>query len=150
MIRLDLLNRLSVTKVINPAANSNIGTTAQVGATIDHANTMGTLYVIQTGTLSDADAVYSVLLEESDNSDMSSSNAVDDVDMITMTSGTAPEAAAAFNYADDNSVRRLGYIGSKRYTRLTITPTTTADSGDTPLSAVAIQVMRARGNVTGS
>ena len=90
MIRLDLLNRLSVTKVINPAANSNIGTTAQVGATIDHANTMGTLYVIQTGTLSDADAVYSVLLEESDNSDMSSSNAVDDVDMITMTSGTAP------------------------------------------------------------
>lgn len=46
------------------------------------------------------------------------------------------EANAGFNYADDGEVRKLGYIGHKRYTRLTITPT--GNSGSAPISAVAV------------
>ena len=33
-----------------------------------------------------------------------------------------PEAAAGFQFDSDNQVRKLGYVGNKRYTRLTITP----------------------------
>ena len=59
--------------------------------------------------------------------------AVADADLL----GT--EALASFIFSDDNKCFKLGYIGSKRYTRLTITPS--GNSG-TPsgalLSAVAI------------
>lgn len=47
-----------------------------------------------------------------------------------------PEAAAGFQFDDDNEVRKLGYIGNKRYTRLTITPALNASA--TLLAAVAV------------
>ena len=48
--------------------------------------------------------------------------------MISQTTGTAPETAAAFAFDSDNQVRKLGYIGFKRYTRLTITPAANASA----------------------
>ena len=47
-------------------------------------------------------------------------------------------ALAAFQFDDDKECRKIGYVGSKRYTRLTITPTGN-DSGAAPLSAVALK-----------
>jgi len=55
---------------------------------------------------------------------------VDDAHLV----GT--EAAAAFNFADDGEVRKLGYVGNKRYTRLTVTPS--GNSGSAPIAAMAI------------
>lgn len=127
----DLYNNITVRPVIAPAVNTDLGTTPLVGAIIDHRGYESALYVISTGTLSDANATYAVLLEESNDSGMSGANEVADADMH----GT--EATAAFTYANDGVVRKLGYKGSKRYTRLTITPTG-ADSGNSPISAVAI------------
>lgn len=69
-----------------------------------------------TGTLSDADATFTTLLEESDAADMAGATAVADGDMI----GT--EALASFGFADDSECRKLGYIGNKAYIRATITP----------------------------
>jgi hypothetical protein len=40
-------------------------------------------------------------------------------------------------FGDDNETRKLGYVGNKRYVRLTITPAN--NTGDTFFSAVAIQ-----------
>lgn len=127
----DLYNYLAVRPVIAPAANSNLGTTPLVGAVIDHRGFGSALYVINLGTLSDANATYTVLLEESNSADMSNANAVADADMH----GT--EAAAGFQYDDDGEVRKLGYKGYKRYTRLTITPAG-ADSGNSPIGAVVV------------
>ncbi len=127
----DHANNITIRPVIAPAANTDLGTTALVGTVIDRAGYETLTYAIVTGTLSDADAVYVVLLEESDN-DSSNFTAVADADLI----GT--EAAAGFTYADDGETRKLGYIGNKRYTRLTITPTTTAQSGNSPIAAIAI------------
>lgn len=126
----DTYNNISVKPVIAPAANANLGTTPLVGAVVDLLGFNSLTYIVQTGTLSDADATYSTLLEESDVSG-SGFTAVDDADLL----GT--EAAASFTFANDGVVRKLGYIGSKRYTRLTVTPAA-ADSGNSPISAVAI------------
>jgi len=46
------------------------------------------------------------------------------------------EVLAAFQFDDDNETRKLGYIGAKRYTRLTITPVANASAA--VLCAVAI------------
>lgn len=126
----DQANLLTVRPVIAPAANTDLGTTPLVGTVIDRVGYESLTYGIVTGTLSDANATYAVLLEESDV-DNDGFTAVADADMI----GT--EAAAGFTYADDSETRKLGYIGNKRYTRLTITPTG-ADSGNSPIAAVAI------------
>ena len=86
--------------------------------------------MIATGSIADADATFTVLLEESDDSGMSGASAVADADLL----GT--EVLAAFQFDDDNETRKLGYIGAKRYTRLTITPVANASAA--VLSVVAI------------
>ncbi len=126
----DLVRNIDVRPVIVPAANSNLGTTALVGTVIDQQGFNSLAYAIITGTLSDVDATYTVLLEESDASG-SGFTAVDDADLH----GT--EAAAGFTFANDGVTRKLGYRGFKRYTRLTITPAA-ADSGNSPIVAIAI------------
>ncbi|MFG1282275.1 hypothetical protein [Xanthobacter autotrophicus] len=123
----DLASNIAIRAVIAPVVVSD--NTAAVGTVIDRLGFDSLAYVIATGTLADADATFAVLLEESDASG-SGFAAVADADMI----GT--EATAGFTFADDGKVRKLGYIGHKRYTRLTITPT--GNSGSAPIAAVAI------------
>ncbi len=67
---------------------------------------------------------------------MAGANAVADADMISQATGAAPEAAASFQFDSDDQVRKLGYIGNKRYTRLTITPANNASAA--LLSAIAV------------
>jgi hypothetical protein len=126
----DSFHSLAVRPVIAPAANNDLGTTPLVGAVIDKSGFESLLYLIQTGTLSDANATYAVLLEESDEDDTNFAPVADE-DLL----GT--EADAGFTFGDDGETRKIGYIGNKRYTRLTITPTG-ADDGDSPIAAVAV------------
>jgi hypothetical protein len=130
----DMTNNILIKRVLSPVSVSD--NTAQVGQIIDRLGYDALTYIIATGSLADADATFTVLLEESDASDMTGAAAVADADMVTQTSGTAPETAASFQYDSDNQVRKLGYIGNKRYTRLTITPANNASAG--LLSAVAV------------
>ncbi len=127
----DLANVITPKRVLSPVSTD--ADTALVGEIIDKKGFESVTYVIATGSIGDANATFTVLLEESDSSNMASASAVADADLI----GT--EVLASFQYDDDNETRKLGYIGSKRYTRLTITPS--GNSG-TPsgalLSAVAI------------
>lgn len=123
----DLASNIAVRTVIAPAVISD--NTAAVGAVIDRLGFNSLAYVITSGTLADADATFTVLLEESDSSG-SGFTAVADADLI----GT--EADASFTFANDGVVRKLGYRGHKRYTRLTITPA--GNSGSAPLAAVAV------------
>ncbi len=127
-------SNIQVKRVISPVSVSD--NTAQVGQIIDGQGYDSLEYIIATGSIADADATFTVLLEESDASNMSGSNAVADADMLSQTAGTAPETAASFQFDDDNEVRKLGYIGTKRYTRLTLTPANNASAA--LLSAVAV------------
>ncbi len=124
----DLTNNIHIKRVIAPVSVAD--TTPLVGQIIDRQGYDSLTYVIAPGAIADADATFTVLLEESDDSALSGGTAVADADLI----GT--EALAAFQFDDDNETRKLGYIGSKRYTRLTITPVANASAA--LVSAVAV------------
>jgi len=123
----DLSSNITPKRVISPVSVAD--NTAQVGTVVDSQGFGSVTYVIATGSIADADATFTVLLEESDASG-SGYTAVADDDLI----GT--EALAAFQFDDDNECRKLGYRGVKRYTRLTITPANNASAA--LISAVAI------------
>jgi hypothetical protein len=122
----DGISQTQVKRVLSPVSVAD--TTAQVGQIIDHQGFDKAAYLILTGSIADADATFTVLLEEGDVANLSDAAAVADADMVSQTNGTAPETAAAFQFDDDNEVRKLAYIGSKRYTRLTITPVNNASA----------------------
>ena len=144
MIASDLMASVEVVRALSPASNTD--DTARVAQIIDHSLYTGGFYAIQTGNLADAGADWTVLLEESDASDMSGANAVADADLLP--AGTGQEAAASFNQGNDDVIRTLGYRGIKRYTRLTITPSGNAAQAVT--AAVWVGMKRMRGTVTGS
>lgn len=129
----DLTNNIQVKRCISPASVSD--NTAQVGQVIDRLGYESVTYLILTGSIADADTTFTVLLEECDTSG-GSYTAVADADMISQLAGTAPETAAAFQFDDDNEVRKLGYVGNKRYTKLTVTPANNASAA--VLAAVAV------------
>ena len=116
----DMLNAITVKKVIAPISGA-ASDAAIVGAIIDHQGYESATYIIETGVISDSDATFTVLLEEGDDSTLSDNTSVADADMISQ-GANAPETDAAFATADDGEVRTLGYRGTKRYTRLTLTP----------------------------
>lgn len=126
----DMHNNIQVLSVIDPYDHGT-GDTAKTGEIIDSQGASSLEYIIQTGSLADADATFTVLLEESNDSGMSGSNAVADADLL----GT--EVGASFIFSDDNKIAKIGYVGSKRYTRLTITPVN--NTGAVLLSACAIK-----------
>jgi hypothetical protein len=124
----DLHNNIGVKRVISPVSVAD--TTALVGQIIDRQGFESLEYVIATGSIADADATFTVLLEEGDSATLTDAAAVADADLL----GT--EALAAFQFDDDDECRKLGYKGNKRYTRLTITPVANASAA--LISAVAI------------
>ena len=124
----DAFNNIHPIRCISPVVIGD--DTASVGAIIDRQGFDSLTYIIATGTLADVDATFAILLEESDDSGMSGASAVADSDLL----GT--EALAGFTFTHDDETRKVGYIGDKRYTRLTLTPTN--NSGNAPVAVVAI------------
>lgn len=101
--------------------------TAQVSATCDRRGYDSVMLALITGTLTDADAVWSVLIEDSD--DDSTYAAVVDAEL----NGT--ETLAGFAFGDDGECRKIGYCGVKRYVRATVDDTT-ANTGNLFLAGV--------------
>src|SRR5688572_9988916 len=134
MIPRDAITPLSFLRALSPVRQTN-SDAAFVSQIIDMADLMSLTFVIALGALTDAGFTTVVLLEESDDSGMSGAVAVDDKDMLP--SGTGQEAATAFTEANDDVVRTLGYVGTKRYVRLTITPTGNG-AGNIDIAIVAI------------
>jgi hypothetical protein len=151
MIGRDLHNTLSYQRAISPLTQTN-SSTAIVSQIIDMADLLGLEFVIMIGALTDANATFAVLMEEGDDSALADAAAVADADMLPTpnnSSSTAPEAAAGFTFAHDDAIRSIGYVGIKRYVRLTITPTGN-DAGSASIGVLAVGLPRARANVNGS
>lgn len=125
----DLANHLEVRRAISPAA-ATTDNTPYVSQIIDLAGFSRLVFAILLGSLADADATFVVLVEHGDAANLSDAVAVPDANL------TGTEASAGFTFADDNKVRKIGYVGSKRYVRLTITPAN--NTGNVFLSAIAI------------
>ncbi len=125
----DLHHSISVQNVIPPKSISD--NTAIVGAIIDSVGYGAIEYVIHSGAISDNASTYTPLLEDCDVSDCSDNAAVADAYLL----GT--ESAASFSGLEDDTIKLLGYIGNKRYTRLTLTPVTASGTG-----LMAVDVIR--------
>lgn len=125
----DMATKLHAVRVLSPAA-AVADNTAQVGTIVDGAGYQSITYLIILGAIADADATFTVLLEHGDQANLSDAAAVPDSNLI----GT--EVTAGFKFDDDNELRKLGYVGPKRYTRMTITPVNNA--GAAFISAIAV------------
>ena len=126
----DQANHLHFLPIIPPVA-ARTNNTAIVATIVDRLGYDALTFAIVTGTNTDVDATFAVLVEDGDNSGLSDNVAVADEHLV----GT--EALAGFTFADDVECRKIGYVGNKRYVRLTITPTGN-DSGNIFVSAVAV------------
>jgi len=129
------MSKLRIRPLIAPAA-ATTDNTAWVSSIIDCQGYDEVTLAVVSGTFSDADATVVALLEEGDASNLSDAAAVADADMVSQVPGTAPETAAAFTFADDGETRCIGYLGTKRYIRLTLTPA--ANTGNVFFGGVAI------------
>jgi hypothetical protein len=133
----DLIHQVKSSRGVSPVSG-NAGTTAETSQIIDLQGYAGCLWVIALGAIADADATFAVLIEHGNDSGLSDAAAAPDSTMISMTAGTAPEAAASFQFDSDNTVTLLDYIVDKfRYVRLTVTPT--ANTGAWLWSAVPLK-----------
>ncbi len=124
----DLMNKIHVLRAISPVSVAD--NTAQVSQVIDRSGFESLTFAIATGSLADADAIFTVLVEDGDAANLSDATAVADAELL----GT--EALAGFAFGDDDETRKIGYIGNKRYVRLTVTPVNNAAAA--VIAAVAV------------
>lgn len=125
----DIHNNINPVKpAVITITNAN---TPIVSGIVDTQGYDGLEFIIATGTLSDADATFVVLVEEDSAVGMGTATAVADIDLL----GT--ELLAGFTFALDIGCRKIGYIGSKRYVRCTVTPSAN-DTGSAPIAIVPV------------
>jgi hypothetical protein len=110
--------------------------TAIVSAIVDTQGCDSLTFLIATGTLADADATFTVLVEDDTAANMGTAAAVADANLV----GT--EALAGFTFAGDGVARKIGYIGSKRYVRCTVTPAT--NTGSAPVAIIPVRGLMAQ------
>lgn len=136
----DLHNNIKASRALSPVA-ATTDNTAYVSQILDTAGFFSAEFIGITGSLADADATFTVLVEDGDDSALSDNAAVADVFLLGTEAGTVTAGAAvtgaAPGFADDNKTFKIGYIGPKRYVRVTITPA--ANSGNIFLAGVWIQ-----------
>jgi len=126
----DLHNNLHFVPLIAPVA-ARTDNTAIVSAIIDTAGYESVEFALVTGTNTDTNATFAVTVDEGDNSGLSDAVAVTNSKLI----GTLAEGG--FTFSDDIECRKLGYVGTKRYVRLTVTPSGN-DSGNIFIAGVAV------------
>ncbi|RVD15374.1 MAG: hypothetical protein EOS73_16045 [Mesorhizobium sp.] len=127
----DFMNRMDMRRAISPAV-AGTDNTAIVSQIIDTAGYEGLVFAINVGANTDANATFAVTMDHGDIANLS------DAAAVPAASLTGTLALAGFTAAsDDNKLRKIGYVGSKRYVRLTITPTGN-DAGNIYVDAIAL------------
>jgi hypothetical protein len=128
MASFDLYNDITVTSGLNIGAISTNTTTS--GPWIDTLGAYGLTYSILSGTITDG--TYTPNLQESDSDAGSHSDASNvSTDFVIGT-----YADATFVAADDNTAKKLGYAGKKRYVRLQLVSTGVTTGGTLSASAI--------------
>ncbi len=123
----DLHNNMKVEPSINPAA-AITGNGTTTGATIDGDGHESVEHVLQSGAITDG--TFTAQLWAGDAANMSDEAQVTAAGELL---GTVPSFAAT----DDNVVKRVGYRGSKRYTRIKVVQAGATSGGF--LSATAVK-----------
>ncbi|WP_035061020.1 hypothetical protein [Andreprevotia chitinilytica] len=114
-------------------ANSVADNTPVASLWIDRQGFESVGFVIQTGTLVDADATFTVQIQHADLADQSDAGLAGEFDTV---------GSASFKFDDDNATKKIGYIGNKRYARFIVTPAN--NSAAAPFTALAVLGYAAR------
>jgi len=123
----DLHNSIHLAPALNTSAITSSTTTN--GNIIDMQGYGAVEFAIQSATLTDG--TYTPLIQEGSAANLSDATTVAAADLHGTT------ASATFALTDDNVVKKIGYVGSKRYVRLSIVSTSVTTGGT--ISALAIQ-----------
>lgn len=126
---MDLFNNIHPVRAVSPAA-ATTDNTAWVSEIIDRKGYHALTFLLLFGSLADADATFTVLVEDGDDAALADAAAVPDALLV----GT--EALASATFADDNEPRKIGYAGYKRYVRITVTPAN--NTGNAFLAIIAL------------
>lgn len=127
----DLHNSIKCSLAEPPVAAQTNSDTAIVSSILDTNGFSSAEFVGIFGTNTDANATFTVLVEDGDDASLSDAAAVADAHLLGV-------EAMGLDYADDNKVFKIGYIGPKRYVRVTLTPSGN-NSGDIFFAAAWIQ-----------
>lgn len=125
----DLHNSINPKPSINPQTSAT--NAAIVGAIIDRQGYDSVSYLIHYGALF-AGSSFAVTMEHGDDPALADTAAVAAADLI----GTLALAGGTQAGGLANTTKKVGYKGSKRYTRLTVTPS--ANGATSVLSAAAV------------
>lgn len=104
---------------VTALGSRSVTTTAVNGSIIDLSGYNAAEFVIVAGTVTDG--THAVTLTEGNASDLSDGSAVAAGDIL----GSLP----SFTSTDSSVTKRVGYVGNKRYVRLTLTPTGATTGG---------------------
>ena len=126
----DLVNNIEPRRGLSPVAVAQTNNDPLVSEIIDMRGFKSCVFLILTGNMVDAAFTTVALMEDGDDSGLSDNTAVIDAQL------DPTELVLAFDEADDNQVRKIGYVGEKRYVRLTITPSD--NTGDLPIAMCVI------------
>lgn len=127
----DLFGNIKCSLAEPPVAALSNANTPFVSTILDTADFGSAVFVGILGTNTDADATFTVLVEDGDNSSLTDNAAVADEYLHGV-------EAMGLDYADDNKVFKIGYCGPKRYVRVTLTPAANG-AGDVFFAGVWIQ-----------
>ncbi len=125
----DLINNLDFKRAISPAA-ATTDNTAYTTQILDRMGSEAVALALVLGSLADVDATFAVTFEHGDAANLSDATAVP-ADQLN---GTL--ALAGFDLSHDNAIRKIGYVGGKRYVRATVTPSN--NTGNVFLAALWI------------
>lgn len=124
----DGLDKVNVRVAIAPVVVGD--NTAQVSNIIDTQGYEKVTFLIALGTLVDADATFAVTVQHGDAANLSDAAAPNTIELL------GGLTLSSFDFSADNAARKIGYIGSKRYVRITVTPAN--NTGAAPISALAL------------
>ena len=133
MPRRDLHNYILASRGISPIAAST-NDTAFTSEILDTAGASAVEFLWIAGSIADTDTTFTLLVEEDDDVAMGSAAAVSDAHLL----GT--EVLGKPLFGSDNKVGKIGYIGMKRYVRVTITPAN--NTGNIFLAGIWVKQMK--------
>ena len=125
----DLMNNIDLKRGLSPAV-AVTNNTAFVSQILDTRGLKSSTFALLTGSLADTDATFTVLAEEGDSATLTDNTAIADANLL----GT--EVLATPLFSSDNKVFKLGFVDTKRYIRVTVTPAD--NTGDVYLAGVWI------------
>lgn len=128
----DMHNNIDIVECIDPVAVGTTGT-GQTGAVVDRRGYDSVEFALSYGAITATAATFTVTVLEGDAT--GSLTSVADADLLGTEANAGLAAATRTDGSTENVVKRIGYIGSKRYVNVKIVNTATAG---TPVAAAAI------------